>query len=252
MTDASRGVTCGMVSICTERSRTIAAMSAERRALAIGLSFRSTTSNRAEAWSLAAASTIASMFVPFGGSSSTETTHSPASSRRSRSVRSRVGAGRAATSRSITNSRDARLASLLDSRPNSRDLRRRRPAAPADELAPGCAPGRRTRRSSRESRAGTRCAHRCGSAGRRSAGRSVAVRWRLRSSRRARPGPPAARGRSSPRPQRPRAGRAGRRHRAPGPPPESRPSSSKVSWATIGSEETACTARIAVSSSSRS
>ena len=53
----------------TCRSIATAAMSAERRARAMGLSFRSTTWTAPEAWSLAETPSIDSMFVPFGGSS---------------------------------------------------------------------------------------------------------------------------------------------------------------------------------------
>ena len=101
ITDESRGVTCGIVSSPTVRSIATAAMSAERRARAIGLSFRSTTWTAPEAWSRAETPSIDSMFVPFGGSSSTETTHSPASSRVWRSDSVAEGIAVATTSRSM-------------------------------------------------------------------------------------------------------------------------------------------------------
>ena len=74
------------------------------------------------------------MFVPFGGSSSTETTHSPASSRSCRSVAralERPAGDDLALDREEGN---ARLAPLLDGSPDGRDLGRRRPAAAADQL----------------------------------------------------------------------------------------------------------------------
>ena len=86
MIEASRGVTCGIVSSPTFSSIATAAMRAESRARAIGLSFRSVASTRPDALRRSAAASRASVFVPFGGSSSTETTHSPASSLRWSSV----------------------------------------------------------------------------------------------------------------------------------------------------------------------
>ena len=100
------------------------------------------------------------MFVPLGGSSSTETTHSPASSLRSRSVLPSALARIAATSagsRSIATSRAARLPLLLDCAADRRDLRRRRSRSSRRRCARrACVPAPRTRRSSRASRSGRR------------------------------------------------------------------------------------------------
>ena len=95
-------MTCGIVSSATDRSITVAAMSAESRARAIGLSLMSTACTAPESRSRAATPSIASMFVPFGGSSSTDTTHSPASRRSWSRVLPAAGAGLGATSRSTT------------------------------------------------------------------------------------------------------------------------------------------------------
>ena len=197
MTEASRGVTCGMVSICTERSITAAAMSADSRARAIGLSLMSTTCTASEAWSRAATPSIASMFVPLGGSSSTETTHSPASSRSCSSVRPERRAGSGDDLALDHEERHARLAALLDRGSDRGDLRRRRSAAAADQpraLAARLGGELGEVVGSRVS--GRRCARQMRLGGRRSAARSAAGRWRCSDI-----SPRAARAAWGPRPQ---------------------------------------------------
>ena len=90
--EESRGVRCGMVSIPTCRSIATEAIIPLIRARARGLSFTSTTSTSPESFSVRAISSMPSGFAPRGGSISTETTNSPASSLRSRSDAAPLGA----------------------------------------------------------------------------------------------------------------------------------------------------------------
>ena len=96
ITVVSRGVTCGMVSIPVSRWIAIDAIRAFIRARAIGLSLTSTKPTAPESRSVRATSIIASFVPPFGGSSSTLTTQSPARSARASCVSPAAGDGGAA------------------------------------------------------------------------------------------------------------------------------------------------------------
>ena len=154
----SRGVTWGIVSIPTSRWSVAEVISAFIRARAIGLSFTSTKPTRPEAWIVRVTSTSPSSEPPFGGSSSTETTHSPVAerARERRLAPRRAGArdgerrlvdlerrrGDAAGRRAPRGSPRSAPASCRSSR--RRSARRARP------------PARRTPRSSRASSGGRR------------------------------------------------------------------------------------------------
>ena len=86
ITVVSRGVTWGIVSIPQLRSIATAAISAFIRARAIGLSLMSTKPTLPDSASRRATASIASLLPPCGGSSSTETTHSPSRRARARPV----------------------------------------------------------------------------------------------------------------------------------------------------------------------
>ncbi len=105
ITVASLGVTCGTVSSFVSRWITADAVSALIRARAIGLSLTSTASTAPEAARRAAVSTSASRFAPFGGSSSTSATHSPAASFASSRERSALRLGAAASERAVAATR---------------------------------------------------------------------------------------------------------------------------------------------------
>ena len=135
MIDASRGVTCGIVSIPVVRSIAIAAMSADSRARAIGLSLMSTASTTPEAFSFAATRASTPCSCPWAGRA-----------RRTRPTRPRRACARAASSLLLRadrgdlgriaverDERDARLALLLDRRADRRDLRGAGAAAAADD-----------------------------------------------------------------------------------------------------------------------
>ena len=129
----SRGVTCGIVSIPASRWIAIDAINAFIRARAIGLSFTSTKPTAPDASSVRATAIMASFVPPFGGSSSTLTTHWP-SRERARQLRLACGGrGGEHLGPLVCLERRARSALVVERRPDRLDLGRRRAAAAADD-----------------------------------------------------------------------------------------------------------------------
>ena len=240
--DASRGVRCGIVSSPTTRSIVAEAMSPLIRARARGLSLTSTTSTCPSSCSARASSSIACALPPRGGSISTETTNSPA---RELPLQERLALGLAARDDDLALANDeprARAAVLVDGVPDRRDLGRRRSAAAADdpraELARvrgelGEVLGRRVR----EDHA---LAGEAREADVRERGERLAA---LAHALDARAAPPGGRRRGSRRSRRRRASARAAAACSAETPPSVCASSSKVRSATIGSDETARTAR---------
>ena len=129
----SRGVTWGMVSIPASRWIAIDAISAFIRARAIGLSFTSTKPTAPDCRSTRATSIMASLVPPFGGSSSTLTTHSPSRSARASLVSPTAAMGRGSSGELARLERRPRRTLVVERRADRLDLRRRRAAAAADD-----------------------------------------------------------------------------------------------------------------------
>ena len=129
----SRGVRCGIVSTPRCCCTSVEVISELIRARAIGLSLMSKNSTEPAAWISAAVPSSRSRLPPLGGSSSTDTTHSPAASRRARRLASAVGSGRRGRRRLAARERVAGGKVLVDRAPDGRDVVGLGAAAAADQ-----------------------------------------------------------------------------------------------------------------------